>query len=148
MRYISLFFFVGAIGISSVAAGPEDGGQSDPAAAAPSEQATGDLYAGRALAAKYCSICHLEPAPAILPKRSWEPLLGYMGYHLGITDISYLASHPPYVMPNVETSIGFCSAILRFPTTLFSNQMSGLPCAATIWPMRRPPRYRSWEHRH
>ena len=104
MRYIILFFFVGVIGISSVAAGQEDGGQSNPAAAAPSEQATGDLYAGgRALAAKYCSICHLEPAPAILPKRSWEPLLGYMGYHLGITDISYLASHPPYVMPNVES---------------------------------------------
>ncbi len=35
-----------------------------------------------------------EPAPDILPKKSWEAALGYMGYWLGMENLDYLADHP------------------------------------------------------
>ena len=49
---------------------------------------------GKTLSAQYCSVCHIETDPNILPKRSWEAALGYMGYWLGINDIDYLQDHP------------------------------------------------------
>ena len=48
------------------------------------------LERGEELAAVYCSACHLEPAPSILPKSSWAAALGYMGYWLGIENTDYL----------------------------------------------------------
>ena len=59
------------------------------------------LARGRALAAVYCAACHLEPAPDILPKRSWETALGYMGYWLGMENVDYLADHPAIARENV-----------------------------------------------
>ena len=58
---------------------------------------------GRELAEVYCGACHLVPEPDILPRRSWEPALGYMGYWLGIEDISYLSEHPEFAQSNVES---------------------------------------------
>ena len=45
------------------------------------------LSRGRELANVYCSSCHLEPAPDILPKQSWQVALGYMGYMLGMENL-------------------------------------------------------------
>jgi hypothetical protein len=58
---------------------------------------------GQELAGTYCSGCHLEPAPDILPKKSWEVALGYMGYMLGMTNIDYLADHPEFAQENVKS---------------------------------------------
>jgi hypothetical protein len=58
---------------------------------------------GAELAATYCGACHIEPAPDILPKRSWEAALGYMGYWLGITDLGFLDDHPDFARHNVES---------------------------------------------
>ena len=58
---------------------------------------------GRELSARYCSTCHLEPHPSILPKRSWEAALGYMGYWFGMEDLAYLSDRPAFVRDNVRT---------------------------------------------
>ncbi len=60
------------------------------------------LDEGRALAGVFCASCHLEPAPDILPKRSWKAVLGYMGYFLGIENIDYLADDPELARVNVS----------------------------------------------
>jgi hypothetical protein len=67
---------------------------------------TGDraeLERGAELAATYCSLCHLEPQPEILPKGSWEAALGYMGFWLGMDDLSFLDGHPDFARINVES---------------------------------------------
>ena len=61
------------------------------------------LERGEALAATYCGGCHMRPHPDILPKRSWEAALGYMGYWLGIEDLSFLDDHPDFVRENVAS---------------------------------------------
>ena len=61
------------------------------------------LEHGEALAAAYCGNCHIQPAPEILPKRSWEAALGYMGYWLGMQDLSFLADHPDFAQGNVAS---------------------------------------------
>ena len=60
------------------------------------------LAHGRELASVYCSACHLEPAPDILPKRSWQTVLAYMGYMMGIENVDYLADHPQFARDNVQ----------------------------------------------
>lgn len=61
------------------------------------------LARGKALAAAYCAACHLEPHPDMLPKRSWDAALGYMGYWLGMENIDYLADYPAFVRESVMT---------------------------------------------
>jgi hypothetical protein len=58
---------------------------------------------GQTLAAQYCGVCHIEPDPNILPKRSWEAALGYMGYWLGMDDLDYLDDHPEFAQVNVAS---------------------------------------------
>jgi len=58
---------------------------------------------GRELARVYCSSCHLEPSPDILPKKSWEVALAYMGYMMGLDNIDYLAGHPEFAQENVKS---------------------------------------------
>jgi len=55
------------------------------------------------LAATYCGSCHIQPQPEILPKRSWEAALGYMGYWLGMQDLSFLEDHPEFAQQNVSS---------------------------------------------
>ncbi len=64
------------------------------------------LERGEALAATYCGSCHIQPQPDILPKRSWEAALGYMGYWLGMQDLSFLAEHPEFAQINVASRHG------------------------------------------
>lgn len=61
------------------------------------------LARGKQLASVHCATCHIEPQPNILPKRSWETVLGYMGYMLGIENIDYLADHPDFARENVTS---------------------------------------------
>ncbi len=61
------------------------------------------LTRGEELAGQFCIACHLEPAPDILPKRSWEAALGYMGYWLGMENLDYLADHPDFAQENVTS---------------------------------------------
>ncbi len=61
------------------------------------------LTRGEELAGQYCVACHLEPTPEILPKRSWEAALGYMGYWLGMENLDYLADHPDFAQENVSS---------------------------------------------
>ena len=61
------------------------------------------LDRGRDLASAYCASCHLEPSPDILPKKSWEVALGYMGYMLGMLNVDYLADHPEFAQENVKS---------------------------------------------
>ncbi len=61
------------------------------------------LSRGQELANVYCSTCHLEPSPDILPGKSWEVALGYMGYMLGMENIDYLADHPEFARENVKS---------------------------------------------
>jgi len=61
------------------------------------------LSHGQELANVYCSSCHVEPSPDILPKKSWQVALGYMGYMLGMENIDYLADHPEFAQENVKS---------------------------------------------
>ena len=63
------------------------------------------LQRGAELSALYCSTCHVEPAPDILPRRSWAAALGYMGYWLGIDNIDYLDDEPEFVRINVSSRL-------------------------------------------
>ena len=63
------------------------------------------LQRGAELSALYCSTCHVEPAPDILPRRSWAAALGYMGYWLGIDNIDYLDDAPEFVRINVSSRL-------------------------------------------
>ncbi len=75
------------------------------------------LLRGEELAGLYCSTCHLEPAPEILPKRSWAAALGYMGYFLGIENTQYLDDEPAFVQANVRSRQEFLQNENSFPTT-------------------------------
>ena len=61
------------------------------------------LARGEELAGLYCVACHLETPPEILPKRSWEAALGYMGYWLGMENLDFLSDHPEFAQINVES---------------------------------------------
>lgn len=43
---------------------------------------------GEATARKYCSMCHAFTEPDLLPQKSWDFLLTYMGLRLGVEDLS------------------------------------------------------------
>jgi len=73
------------------------------------------LSAGKQLAGAYCASCHLEPGPDILPKRSWETALAYMGYMLGMENIDYLADHPEFAQENVKSKQTYLIREKLFP---------------------------------
>ena len=75
------------------------------------------LAMGQNLAGQYCAACHLQPPPDILPKRSWEAALGYMGYWLGIDDLSFLDEHPEFVRSNVSSRHEVLVRESAFPTS-------------------------------
>lgn len=69
-RLFGAVFFVTALGLGTCL----DGRSED------------SLSEGQHLARAYCSMCHDYTDPEILPKKSWNFLLGYMGMHLGVDD--------------------------------------------------------------
>jgi hypothetical protein len=83
----------------------------------------------RELAQANCSTCHIFPEPDILPKQSWELLLGHMGYYLGITDVSYLEDSE-FTIGTGETKIQYLESRLAylvregvFPSQPLINEM-------------------------
>ena len=64
------------------------------------------LERGRQLAARHCAECHLEPAPDLLPKRSWQTSLGYMGLLLGMQNLDYLDGQPAMARETVVARQG------------------------------------------
>ena len=78
-------------------------------------QSERQLSQGRELARVYCSSCHLEPAPDILPKKSWQVALAYMGYMLGIENVDYLAGHPDFAQENVRSKLSYLIKEEMFP---------------------------------
>jgi hypothetical protein len=58
---------------------------------------------GRALASVRCATCHLEPPPDILPKRSWETTLGYMGLRLGMDETERVSGRSTAVQDYVAS---------------------------------------------
>ena len=73
------------------------------------------LHRGEELAALYCSACHLEPAPSILPQRSWVAALGYMGYFLGIENTDYLDDESTLVQENVRARLTYLEQDNAYP---------------------------------
>jgi hypothetical protein len=67
----------------------------------------------RGLAQATCSACHIFPEPEILPKQSWELLLGHMGYYLGITDVSYIEDSE-FTIGTGETKIQYLEGRQRY----------------------------------
>jgi hypothetical protein len=61
------------------------------------------LDRGQELANQFCTACHLATDPSILPKRSWEAALGYMGYWLGMENVDYLEDAPEYMQINLSS---------------------------------------------
>ncbi len=85
-------------------------------------QSERELSRGRDLASAYCSSCHLEPSPDILPARSWEVALAYMGYMLGIDNIDYLAGHPEFAQENVKSKQTYLAKENMIPAEPLLNE--------------------------
>ena len=64
------------------------------------------LERGRQLAARHCAECHLEPAPDVLPKQSWQTALGYMGLLLGMRNLDFLDGEPAMARDTVVARRG------------------------------------------
>ncbi|MBT5030994.1 MAG: VCBS repeat-containing protein [Proteobacteria bacterium] len=80
------------------------------------------LSHGRELSTVYCTACHLEPPPDILPRRSWEIVLGYMGYMMGMDNIDYLAHHPEFAQENVRSKQRFLTTENMIPDTALLSE--------------------------
>lgn len=74
-----------------------------------------DLSEGRDLAALYCAACHQLPEPDLLPKRSWEYLLTYMGFYLGIVDYRFLDGSSERTMSSIQAREEFTRAANKVP---------------------------------
>lgn len=58
---------------------------------------------GEELSRIHCASCHLYTEPDLLPKKSWNFLLTYMGLRLGIDDDSYLGELSPIEKQVLDT---------------------------------------------
>ena len=54
-----------------------------------------EVSEGERLARIHCATCHSFPEPDLLPKRSWNFLLVYMGLRMGVEDLSPLIGATP-----------------------------------------------------
>ena len=62
-----------------------------------------EVSEGEQLARMYCATCHSFPEPSILPKRSWRFLLPYMGFRMGVEDLSTLKEESPGVLKLIQS---------------------------------------------
>lgn len=72
-----------------------------------SSQPGTDTSVGRDLARQYCTTCHLFTEPGLLPKQSWEFLLTYMGFFLGMVDYGYLEGSSDRTLDIIRAREGF-----------------------------------------
>lgn len=61
-----------------------------------------EIGEGERLAKIYCASCHLFTEPDLLPQRSWNFLLMYMGLRMGIEDFSGLEGATPVEVEVIE----------------------------------------------
>jgi hypothetical protein len=62
-----------------------------------------EVSEGERLARIHCATCHIFPEPDILPKRSWRYLLPYMGFRMGVEDLSTLKEASPGVLKLIQS---------------------------------------------
>ena len=65
--------------------------------------AEAEVSEGERLARIHCATCHSFPEPSILPKRSWRYLLPYMGFRMGVEDLSTLKEESPGVLKLIQS---------------------------------------------
>ena len=65
--------------------------------------AEAEVSEGERLARIHCATCHSFPEPSILPKRSWRYLLPYMGFRMGVEDLSTLKGESPGVLKLIQS---------------------------------------------
>lgn len=65
------------------------------------------LTNGAALAEMYCAACHKLPEPDLLTKQSWEYLLTYMGFYLGIVDYQFMEGSSERAMDSIRAREDF-----------------------------------------
>jgi hypothetical protein len=75
------------------------------------------LIDGHKLAQQYCTTCHDFTEPELLPKKSWEFLLTYMGMFLGVTQYGYLKDSSENAMEIIEAREEFVRAANLLPET-------------------------------
>lgn len=74
---------------------------------------------GRLLATQHCIPCHQLPDPDLLPKRSWEYALTYMGFFLGIVDYEYMDGSPESALGSIHLREEFVRAANLLPDAPF-----------------------------
>lgn len=62
-----------------------------------------EVSEGERLARIHCAACHSFSEPSILPKRSWRFLLPYMGFRMGVEDLSTLKEESPGVLKLIQS---------------------------------------------
>ena len=68
-----------------------------------------------AVVRQYCATCHAFTEPDLLPKKSWQFLLSYMGFFLGVRDYSLLRGSSEHVMDTIEAREEFVREANLFP---------------------------------
>ncbi len=114
LKWVCLLFFI-CLGLGKVSSGQEP------------DSETG-LLAGRKLALQHCTPCHRFTEPELLPKQSWEFLLTYMGFFLGVVDYSYLEGSSERTMDIIEAREEFVRAANLLPEQplLSGDQWQGI----------------------
>ncbi len=74
-----------------------------------------DMSAGRQLAIQHCTPCHRFTEPELLPKKSWEFLLTYMGFFLGVVDYRYVEGISERAMDVITAREEFVRAANMLP---------------------------------
>ncbi len=74
-----------------------------------------ETEAGQLLASQHCVACHQLPDPNLLPKKSWEYALTYMGFFLGIVDYEYMKGAPESAMGSIRLREEFVRAANLLP---------------------------------
>ncbi|MBC9889550.1 MAG: hypothetical protein F7B06_06810 [Opitutae bacterium] len=73
------------------------------------------LSEGRQLAMQHCASCHRFTEPDLLPKKSWEFLLTYMGFFLGVVDYRYMDGSTERTMDVITAREEFVRAANLMP---------------------------------
>ncbi|MCB1123974.1 MAG: hypothetical protein KJT03_20640, partial [Verrucomicrobiae bacterium] len=74
-----------------------------------------DSLDGQTLAGIFCVSCHVVPEPDLLTKESWQYLLTYMGFFLGVADYSYMEGSSERTMDNIHAREEFVRTAAMFP---------------------------------
>lgn len=87
-----------------------------------------DLEDGRSLATLYCAACHQMPEPDLLTTQSWEYLLTYMGFYLGIVDYQFMEGSSERAMDSIRAREQFTRTAGMIPDApiLTDNQWASL----------------------